>query len=109
MIREYLFGVYQTDAVLAEQIFNNIHPFDEDFSWINYRPSDEDFQVWEDNLTKYFSSDKFALRTGEMVKEDGVEKEQMGICPALSLAMYMVRTGHKLTTDYLKQKSLDSS
>jgi len=78
------------------------------YSFPKYSPSDEDFQTWDRNLSRWFRSDKFMLHTGIFELEDGKEKEKVILCAGGTVGDYMLRTGYRLIIDYLKQNSLET-
>ena len=113
--QKYSTGIEFVGHTLMEQIFDDLPIFEyrslmnRDFSFAMFSPTDEDLQRWNDNLLRWFSSDNFAIHTGIMETEDGNEnqKEKIFMCPAAGVGTYMVRTGHKLITHYLKQYTPD--
>ena len=106
--QKYSTGLDFVEYTLVEQIFDDLPIFEyrslmkPDFSFATFSPTDEDLQRWNDNLSRWFSSDNFAIHTGIRETEDGAEKEKIILCPAAGVGTYMVRTGYELIIRYLR-------
>lgn len=98
MFHGYSGGISQVERALTE-IFDNLSGSPSGYTR-------EDLQRWEGNFTRFSKGDKFTLRTGETrLDTDGREKQLISVCPASSIAKYMVGQGYSLITNYLRENS----